>query len=227
MSEIIVEEEIMTDENPSVIQTDEIVRGEKGEKGDQGLKGRDGRDGLNGQDGKDGRNGSDGRDGRDGRDGVDGLHGKDGKNGSKGDKGSDGQAGEAGKDGTVWYLFKTVVDENKGVEGDLGLVESTSNYYRKEFKAGNLIWKWKGNLKGKDGEEGKQGRDGSSTYYNTGNGGGSVVSNVLPFAPLTKFSSGKLTNLDTDDFNMISCCELPIGSERAKMDMGVLSELCN
>lgn len=181
MSEILVNDSIQTDENNPAIITDEQTKPLKGEKGDKGDKGRDGRDGLdgkNGLDGKDGRDGIDGRNGLDGRDGVDGKNGRDGLNGRDGQDGKDGldgRDGTDGKDGTEWHFFQAKLDESVGLLGDFALIQSTSDYYRKEIKSGELLWVFKGKLKGKDGENGRDGRDGLSG----GGGGGSETGTGL------------------------------------------------
>lgn len=226
MNKIIIDDSIDTNEESKSILTDEIP---KPKDGKDGVDGKDGRDGKDGKDGKDGRAGSDGKNGSNGSDGKHGKNGRDGVDGLKGKNGSDGRDGEdgiKGDDGSVWFLFMSHVDEKKGKDGDLCLVQTTSNYYRREQHGDYLIWKFKGNLQGKQGEKGERGFDGSS-YIGGGNSNPVVTSSTLPFAPLTKFSCGKLMNLDTDDFNMISCCELPATTDRFKMDMGALSELCN
>lgn len=165
MRSTIVESSIQTDEQKDIL-TDEVPRGLKGDKGDAGPKGRDGRNGIDGDIGNNGTNGHDGRDGRDGtngKDGAQGLTGKDGKHGKKGTdglngtNGDDGDDGKDGADGPEWFIFEYIIDDKKGVNGDMALIQKTSHYYRKE----KGLWKFKGSIQGNQGEKGERGVTGS------------------------------------------------------------------
>jgi hypothetical protein len=154
----------------ALVDAKDGVDGEKGDKGDKGDRGAKGERGQDGRDGKDGLNGEKGERGEQG------LKGDKGDKGDKGFDGTNGKNGENGlngKDGSQWLLFKEQVNESVGSEGDLALVLSTSNYYRRESNGQQLIWKWKGSLKGRDGERGERGFNGSQgPKGDAGSGGG-------------------------------------------------------
>lgn len=133
-------------------------KGDKGERGQRGEQGVSGKDGLNGLQGERGEQGVQGLKGDKGDKGEIGAQGKSGANGLNG---INGENGLNGVDGSQWLLFKEQVNEDVGQLNDLALVLSTSNYYRREPMNDRLIWKWKGTLKGKDGERGERGFNGS------------------------------------------------------------------
>lgn len=170
MSEIFITDDILTNEIPSVILTDEIPIGRKGIDGKDGRDGLNGKDGINGINGINGRDGIDGKNGLKGKNGSDGRDGSDGKDGRDGYNGIDGNHGENGKDGTKWFYFKKQLDHEVGQVGDFSIIQETSQFFRKENSAGQLLWKYKGNLKGEKGERGEQGEKGSS--------GGTIIQQI-------------------------------------------------
>lgn len=199
MSEILITDDIHTNESSSVILTDEIPIGRKGIDGKDGKDGRDGlngKDGINGKDGRDGKNGLNGKNGADGRNGVDGKDGRDGRDGI------DGNHGENGRDGTKWFYFKKQLDHELGLEGDFCIVQETSQLFRKESASGQLLWKYKGNLKGEKGDRGEQGERGSSGGTIIQQMGGDLaetfetVSKNLKSCPfIIDYESGKISKI--------------------------------
>lgn len=87
--------------------------------------------------------------------------------GDKGDKGEKGDDGLPGKDGATWYSGDEIPVASIGKEGDLYLQTSTNNIYVKTSTG----WVVSSNIKGEDGDAGKDG----ATWYS----GDDVPSNEL------------------------------------------------
>lgn len=193
MTNITVHDDILTDIEPD-IKTDEINKprdGKDGEKGKDGvtIKGDAGKDGERGQDGHGfvwaehaekirqfcidaalkWENLTDEQ-----RESLRGLPGKNGTNGTDGKDGVSikGDAGANGRDGTQWHIFKNMVNDKVGSEGDIALVLATMNIYQRIKTNDVLVWKWLGCLKGRDGVDGRNGHDGS------GGGGGVFINHI-------------------------------------------------
>lgn len=191
------DEQINTGESSSVIQTDEVQRGEKGDQGERGYQGDKGEKGDKGDKGDQGERGEKG----------DSIKGD---KGDRGDDGKDGNHGVHGKDGTIWFYFKKALDHEAGKIGDFCIIESTSQFFRKEDSAGQVLWKYKGNLKGKDGEKGEKGErgergsgGGGTIIQQVAGGGGdfeetyeTVSKNLKTFPYALTYTSGKLTRIE-------------------------------
>ena len=78
--------------------------------------------------------------------------------------------------------------------------------------------------KGDKGEKGEAGRNGSGGGHIIQEIGGTASGSLLSF--FTKFSCGKLSNFDPDDFQSLDCCVLPNTVERQTIDLGELKDLC-
>ena len=110
---------------------------------------------YHGKDGKDGADGQDGKDGVDGADGKDGLNGTDGKDGIDGTDGKDGIDGTDGKDGA---------DGKDGVTPVIGVKQDSDGVYYWTLN-GDWLLDDSGNkipAVGKDGQDGKDGVDGTN-----------------------------------------------------------------
>ena len=157
------------------------VSGAKGEKGDTGAPGLNGSDGKDGLDGSSLLNGKGvpendlGKNGDSyidldtfdyyvkengawkwagnikGKDGSNGEAGSEGKQGEQGIQGEKGDAGAEGSDGSSVRTGEGVPASSLGSDGDSYIDLDTFDYYVKE----NGAWKWAGNIKGKDGDDGK------------------------------------------------------------------------
>lgn len=82
--------------------------------------------------------------------------------------------------------------------------------------------------RGVKGDKGEKGEPGEKIikYVHSDSFRASGDDNVN-FQPITKFSCGKITNLDFDDFNLIDCCKLPLSYSNRIFDLGELNGLCN
>lgn len=125
----------------------------------------------------------------------------------KGDKGDQGLPGKPGRDGVDGQAATIRIGSVK-----TGLAAKVWNSGDAFDVILNFILP-----KGDKGDKGDRGLPGNPGMI-IGDTGGAFF--------YTKFSCGKLANLDPDDFNVIDCCVLPRTQTRQLLDFGTLKDIC-
>lgn len=114
------------------------------------------------------RHGRDGRDGRDGKDGVDGLPGRNGRDGKAGEPGLQGPPGDPGLDGKPGPIGP--MPAHRWVEGTKLQFE----------QAPGGVWGTAVELRGQQGERGRDGSGGVKVIQESVNGGSGSGNSYFP-----------------------------------------------